>query len=517
MTPQSDLEIKGNFLTHPFAELLAEIAQACVSGSLSVADKDRKCVIYFKDGSVVFAVSNARTSRLYEILLKRGRITKEDIVRIPNFASDFEFAAYLEDKNFLNEDDIKRLFSEQIESILVDILSWQQGDWSFSSLKRVRDGLSFDVEAKRLLLEYGRCLSTDSVLARFRSLDERFHRSSDEATRFDLAADEGFVLSRTDTDPLTVADLTSIAAMTDADALHVIYKLWLAGLIVRLDWQPAFSAHTVAAMRGATLQIKQEAKPAQAPAAPVPVAPPKPDPLPEPVKEPQVELTLDQYLEQIENAKTHYDVLGIDPKTESSDLKKAYFSLARNFHPDRYHSEGGETLRRIQDAFTQLAQAHETLKNPEAREIYDYKMRKELAEREKSEAAGKPFDISSMTLQIEQAAQNFERGFSLLMDDEFEDAIPFLARAAHYAPKNARYRAYYGRALSIDESQRHKAEGEMQAAIKLDPNNPTYRILLAEFFIQVNLLKRAEGELNRLLAVFPSNHEAQDLLASLRS
>jgi hypothetical protein len=40
--------------------------------------------------------------------------------------------------------------------------------------------------------------------------------------------------------------------------------------------------------------------------------------------------------------------------------------------------------------------------------------------------------------------------------------------------------------------------------------------MLAEFFIQFNLLKRAEGELNRLLAVYPSNREARELLDSLR-
>ena len=102
------------------------------------------------------------------------------------------------------------------------------------------------------------------------------------------------------------------------------------------------------------------------------------------------------------------------------------------------------------------------------------------------------------------------------MDNEHEQALPFLARAVHFAPKNARYHAYYGRALSNDSKQRHKAEGEMQAALKLDPNNPTFRILLAEFFIEVNLLKRAEGELKRLLDVFPNNREARDLLAKLQ-
>ncbi|MEQ1644438.1 MAG: tetratricopeptide repeat protein, partial [Pyrinomonadaceae bacterium] len=146
--------------------------------------------------------------------------------------------------------------------------------------------------------------------------------------------------------------------------------------------------------------------------------------------------------------------------------------------------------------------------------VYDYRMRKELAERSKHKASG---DTGNASIQLEQAAQNFERGFDILMDQDPDAAMPFLARAAHFAPKNARYRAYYGKALSSDDKQRHKAEAEMQAAIKLDPDNPAYRIILAEFFIQFNLMKRAEGELNRLLAIFPSNREAQYLLESLKA
>ena len=210
---------------------------------------------------------------------------------------------------------------------------------------------------------------------------------------------------------------------------------------------------------------------------------------------------------------THYDILGVDIKAEADELKRAYFYLAKNFHPDRYHSEGGDKLKRIQSAFTELAQAHETLKNAESREVYDYRMRKEIADREKRAAAG---NVGEQNLKIEQAAEHFERGFNLLMENQVEAALPFLARAVHFNAQNARYHAYYGKALSSDKNQRHKAESELQAALKLDANNATFRLLLAEFFIQHNLLKRAEGELTRLLAVFPSNREARDMLESLK-
>jgi tetratricopeptide (TPR) repeat protein len=141
-------------------------------------------------------------------------------------------------------------------------------------------------------------------------------------------------------------------------------------------------------------------------------------------------------------------------------------------------------------------------------------MRKELADREKRTANGNTGDADS---QAEQASENFERGFSLLMDNRPEDALPFFARAVHYNPKVARYHSYYGKALSSDAKQRHKAEAEMQTALKLDPNNATFRLILAEFFIQFNLLKRAEGELKRLLELFPDNREALELLDGLRS
>ena len=206
-------------------------------------------------------------------------------------------------------------------------------------------------------------------------------------------------------------------------------------------------------------------------------------------------------------------MLGVDHKAEIAEIKRAYFSLAKVYHPDHFHKDEPDLLRRVQNAFTQLAQAHETLKRPDSRENYDFKIRREIAEKEKLKAAG---TYDELSVQMKQATESFERGFSLLMDGDAASAQTLLARAAHFAPKNARYHAYYGKALSADEKQRHKAESEMQTALKLDPNNPTFRIILAEFFIQYNLLKRAEGELNRLLAIFPSNREARELLDSLQ-
>lgn len=515
MTPQSDLEVQGTILTHPFAELLAEIGTTRLNGSLRVSDKEKKCVVYFKSGRVAFAVSNARSSRLFDILLRRNRLKTEDLKQISNFANDHELAGYLVEKGFLSKGETDRLFTEQIEAILIDLMTWVRGDWTFSSLARIRDGLAFDIDSRRLLIDYGRCIPESTFLARFRSFDEVFGRSDAAAAGFELTAEESFVLWCTDTGKLTARNIVDVSSYSDAKALHLIYVLWLGGLLERHDWQPALSPEAVVAMRNARLELRREAKlPGSQESVVTPEPPVETDAPGRPVAGPEITLTVDEYLDRVENAATYYDILSVDPTSEAAVIKRSYFALARMFHPDRFHAVGGETFRRVQDAFTELAQAHETLKSVESREMYDYRMRKEIAAREKSGADG---TIGNASLQIEQAAESFQAGFNLLMDGNHENALPLLARAAHYAPKNAKYHAYYGKALAEDQKQRHKAEAEMQAALRLDPDNSTFRLMLAEFFIKMNLVKRAEGELTRLLAKFPSNREATQMLESLKA
>jgi curved DNA-binding protein CbpA len=225
------------------------------------------------------------------------------------------------------------------------------------------------------------------------------------------------------------------------------------------------------------------------------------------------EMTLDEWLAKAEAAETHYDVLGIDEKADLDQIKSAYFGMAKLFHPDRYHRETGPRLRQIQVAFTGLAHAYETLKTTESREAYNYKIRKELELREKRVAAG---ETENPGVQFEQALESFEQGLRYLNDEEYGAAAALLARAVHYNPENALYRAYHGVALAGGEKEYHRAESELQAASKLEPNNAKIRLMLVQFFLDRNLKKRAEGELLRFLDIAPNNKEARSILAGLQ-
>ncbi len=64
MTPQNPLDHKGSLSTNPLAELLVEIEQAQLDGSMRLSRHEDKAVIYFRDGDLVYVVSNGRESSL---------------------------------------------------------------------------------------------------------------------------------------------------------------------------------------------------------------------------------------------------------------------------------------------------------------------------------------------------------------------------------------------------------------------------------------------------------------------
>jgi len=58
-----------------------------------------------------------------------------------------------------------------------------------------------------------------------------------------------------------------------------------------------------------------------------------------------------------------YDLLGVRPAATEAEIKKGYYKMAREYHPDRNPAAG--------DKFKEISFAYEVLSNPEARQVYD--------------------------------------------------------------------------------------------------------------------------------------------------
>ncbi len=517
MTPQNQLEIHGKIAAHPFAELIAEIGQATLSGSLRVASGPRKTMVYFAEGVIVYAASNSRQHRLFDILLRAGTIGKQELANHPNFANDVEFAGGLVSSGIVTQDELSEITTKQIEAVIIDALTWPDGEWLFNPLARPRADLIYRISAQNVLLDYGRCIHSTVVADRFESMDEQFALLAMPNGNVNLLQHETFLLAQFGDRTLSINELRQTSNMPESGILQALYSLWIGGFLARNGWNAAFSVRQLEAIRTAKLQRVKEARTIDAPKAPAPEFPADELPTAEPVKIPDAEISLDDYLARSETAKSHYERLGIESDTPLAQLKISYFGLAKLFHPDRFHRESPELLRRIQVAFTELSHAYETLRDQEARNSYDYKLRKEAESEAKRRAEGKSEIITDADKRAEQGSENFEAGLSHLDDDDYESAAKCFARAVHFMPQNARYHAYYGKALSAFDKMRHKAESELQSAANMQPQDSEIRLMLVQFFIDMNLLKRAEGELNRYLQIAPGDAAAQKLLAGLRA
>ncbi|MGI8543008.1 MAG: J domain-containing protein [Aridibacter sp.] len=526
MTTETNLEIKGNLMRHFPAELLVEITQTKLSGSLRFSNKEQKIIIYVEMGKVVFAASNSRQHRLFQVLLDENQISKRDLLEIGQVTNDLYLAKHLVDENIFRKEDIDNFLHFQISKIVQTVLEWQVGEWIFSPLARVQSKHKFHLNIASILQEFAKSIDKQQVSGRFKTLEEIFYRhpskTENDLVQSNLNSQEFFVLSRFGESKLEIKEIQKMSSLPNNDVLYILYKLWLCGLVCRRNWNSPFNKNDLSKINAAkysliksAVSIEEEELQRKADEEKLKLEAEKTEQAAKKTIEEEKQKekhSLEKYLKQVENAATHYEMFGIASDAEISDLKNAYFSFAKKFHPDIFYKEVDKVLlRRIQSAFTEIANAYDTLKDEKSREVYDFRLRKAIETLNKSESASNASE-SDLNDNSVMADEDFETGYALLTEERFNEAIPYLARAVQLDSENARYHAFYGKALSHDSKQHRKAATEINEAINLNSRNSTYRLMLAELYVKVGLLTSAKGELNRLLEFEPNNAEALSLL-----
>jgi curved DNA-binding protein CbpA len=321
---------------------------------------------------------------------------------------------------------------------------------------------------------------------------------------------ESFILSRLDK-PLRLEELVSLSGLPELETYRVLYGLALADFVIREYWQSAFRAEsakpgkipTARASATSTGQAEQSDKWVTA----------------------SVETEdIEEFLKRQKAATNHYEVLELPTTAKMSEIKDTYYAMARRYHPDRFHFRSGTKIHaQISSAFARVTQAYETLMNPNARAGYDNTLERlrqyaEANAKSKANQAAEShteFDPDESGSERGRAEYSFREGCGALDQGRIRAAIEYLGNAARLEPQEARYRAYYGRALARDEKTRRLAETEFQTAVKLEPANAAFRTMLAELYFDLKFHRRAQTEVDRALSIDPHHNAANLLLRKL--
>ena len=250
--------------------------------------------------------------------------------------------------------------------------------------------------------------------------------------------------------------------------------------------------------------------------------------MPEPTQTVETEVDVNEaqnYIQRVKTAQTYYEVLSVNWDVTAQELKTVYYQLARRYHPDRFRKDHPSLVPQLETAFARIAQAYDTLRDDNLRAGYNSRLEARRRAQEVADAGSKTTTQPAAQETVgddtgvskaERAALQFKEGVAALELGDRKAALGLFASAASAVPNEARYRAFYGHLLAGIEKTRRAAEAELQAAIKLDPTNGEYRVMLAELYRDLGLRLRAKGEAERAVAADPNNRKARELLRALK-
>jgi curved DNA-binding protein CbpA len=286
-----------------------------------------------------------------------------------------------------------------------------------------------------------------------------------------LSPTEGFLLSRID-GHTPWAVLRQIGGLLPEEA-DLVLEGWLqTGLVLLDDASPTVPA----------AQPPRAAAAAQAPASgPAAIDPSL-----------QIDVALQRVIVAFEarlSQCTYHEILGVGKRSDDREIKRAYFKLSKQFHPDRYFRRNiGDHAARLDRIFKHVALAYELLSDPATRVELERGMEdgpplagaaEESAQPATAPAQAKPaaggYRTPSRMENLARLRKRFKMPTKVLAERRFR------ARQFHDA---ARAAAHQKRWLEAAASAR--------LAIAFDPWTPDFREHFASIQADVHAVRAAE-------------------------
>jgi curved DNA-binding protein CbpA len=193
----------------------------------------------------------------------------------------------------------------------------------------------------------------------------------------------------------------------------------------------------------------------------------------------------------------YYEVLHIWPTADQAVIKKAYFKLAKLYHPDIARPGEGEDDGEGVD-FKLVNEAFAILNDPVKRREFDAK----LKQRSGTLIEKKESDRRSAQLAYEQAR-------TAMKSNRYDKAVVLLKSAIKYDDTNPAFHSWYGFALGVLKTHLHEARDACKRALESEFYNADYHANLGFVYYQAGLNSTADECFEEALKWDPEHHVAR--------
>ncbi|HEX3694832.1 MAG TPA: DUF4388 domain-containing protein [Polyangia bacterium] len=516
-------ELRGTLRRTSFAHLLQKLYAQRASGSLLLRRQETKKIVGFQGGYLLSVRSNVLAECLGQILVSQKLITEQalasSVARMQR--EKRRQGEILVELGALSPYNLQRALVEQIEAKLFEIFSWRDGNFMFKEGTLPADGSRpLERSPAALILEGVRrfydSARQDAVLA---SLDNHPLRlSPDPVLRLqEMTSDSselGFIRSINGSARLPA--ILGNAALSREKARSLIVALHEAGMIEVVEGPPArrrslasSAGHPVTSRSGSPPPVV--ARPVSSGGGPY-----------EGVQLSLVAMAL--------RTQSPFWALGVEPDASPGDVDRAYETLARRFHADRYRHAGADDRRTAREIFNRLGEAYSILRDPNrqrppaAKADESAEPRAPSARRKSSDSSGTSSVSGSFatgdSLSTTAVRAIYDAGIDHLRSRRHHEAVEAFRQAARLSPGQADFRAALGWALfreaPADARAGRAALAELRRALQIDGRNRQAMQYLAQIYEQTAQPDLAIKELEKILALDPSANEAADELRRLR-
>jgi len=477
------IPLKGNTRKVSLPKILAFLNRRRKTGTLLLRTPAFSKKVYLLKGDAIFASSTYEDDRLGEMLVKAGKITMEqydESVRLLKKKTGKRQGAILVELGYITPKDLFWGVKYQVREIIYSMFLVEGAEYKFI------EGEIPENEVITLKLSMGN-LIYDGVkridnLTRIRNelpgTDAVLGLSSDPVSLFqdvELAPQDRKLLSAID-GVKTLKEVIDSAWIGSFEGMKVLYVLWSIGVIE----EKKKAVRKVEEIEE-TVSLEE---------------------ILQPVSEDESAFLkkVDDLYSNLERLTPHR-LLDLDDNTDEETVKKNYYRLTREFHPDRYFSAADPSIKdKLTSIFDALTNAYAMLGG---------------AKRPADFAAAAEGQINRIP-SAGNGEKKFKHGVQEFRSGNFAGAVQSFRAAAESDPKNPKYWSYLSLSLTKIPQAIKDAENALLQAIKLESGNADHYANLGLIYLRQSMKANAYEQFSKALKIDPRNTKAKKGLEKAR-